>query len=164
MYNVCIKECFWKKKQIAYKHWTEITLNLLKTRSVISKHSFSHMLYVPQFTTLWTKIETHSYHCLLPSLFLLYGPIGNHKWQITESTGRWVAVVKAQTVPKRKDGWRQPTANATMLHGAGWKEDKIPESSATDVVAFDRSAEKCNSTCNESSSHVKTAQSPTRFF
>lgn len=36
------------------------------------------------------------------------------------------------------------TANVMMHHRAGWKEDKIPESSTTDVVAFDRSAEECN--------------------
>lgn len=58
--------------------------------------------------------------------------------------------MKAQTVPKKKDGWRQPTANVTMLRRAGWKEDEISESSTTDVVAFDRSAEECISTCNES--------------
>lgn len=90
---------------------------------------------MPQFTTLWTKIETHSYHCLFASLFPLYGPIGYNKWQITESAWRWVAVMKAQTAPKKKDGWRQPTANVTMLHGAGRKGDKTPESSTADVVA-----------------------------
>lgn len=47
------------------------------------------------------------------------------------------------------------TANVMMHHRAGWKEAEIPKSSTTDVVAFDRSAEECISTCNESSLHVK---------
>ena len=46
------------------------------------------------------------------------------------------------------------TANVMMHPKAGWKEDEIPESSTTDL-AFDRSAEECISTCNESYLHVK---------
>lgn len=46
------------------------------------------------------------------------------------------------------------TANVTMHYRVGWKKDKIPESSTTDV-AFHRSAAECFSTCTESSLYVK---------
>lgn len=84
--------------------------------SLILKHSFGQNCF-PEETHPFMCLSalccgprwnlSHIYYCLFPSLFLLYGPKGDYEWRITESTWRWVVIMKARTVPKMKDGLRQ---------------------------------------------------------